>query len=59
MMKKEWRSEYGFDIRHGDVWSLPSWFPVLPWGSELSEWMNLRRDLDLWTVNIVDTGIWT
>jgi hypothetical protein len=28
------------------VWSLPSWFPVLLWGLQLSDWMNLRRDFE-------------
>ena len=39
------------------VWSLPSWFPVLLWGLQLSDWMNLRRDLELWTFNIVETAM--
>ena len=39
------------------VWSLPSWFPVLLWGLQLSDWMNLRRDLELWTFNTVETTI--
>jgi hypothetical protein len=33
------------------------WFPVLPWGLQLSDWMNLRRDFELWTFNIVETAI--
>ena len=57
-MKKEWRPEDLFDISHGDAeFSLPSWFPALLWGLQLISWMNLRRDLDLWTFNIVETAI--
>jgi hypothetical protein len=57
------RSEDHFDIRHGDaVWSLPSWFPVLLWGLQISDWVNLRRNFELWTFNIVETstdwGLW-
>ena len=47
-------------------WTLSICFPVLLWGLQLSDWMNLRRDLELWTVNIVksvidyeDFGSWT
>ena len=36
---------------------MPSWFPVLLWGLQLSDWMNLRRDFELWTFNIVETAI--
>ena len=36
---------------------MPSWFPALLWGLQLSDWMNLRRDLELWTFNIVETAI--
>jgi hypothetical protein len=53
-MKKKWKSEDHFDIRHGDIWSLPSWFPVLLWGLQLSNWMNVRRDFELWTFNIIE-----
>jgi hypothetical protein len=35
------------------VWSLL----VLLWRLQLSDWMNLRRDLELWTFNIVETAI--
>jgi len=27
------------------------------WGLQLSDWLNLRRDFELWTFNIVETGI--
>ena len=37
------------------VWSLPSWFPVFLWGLQLSDWMALRRDFELWI--IVETAI--
>ena len=30
-------------------WSLPTWFPVLFWALQLSDWLNLRRDLELST----------
>jgi hypothetical protein len=36
---------------------LPSWSPVLIWGLELSDWMNLRRDFEAWTFIIVETAI--
>jgi hypothetical protein len=36
---------------------LPSWFPVFLWGLQLSDWMNLRRDLELWIFNIVENAI--
>jgi hypothetical protein len=36
---------------------LPSWIPVFLWGLQLSDWMNLRRDLELRTFNIVETTI--
>jgi hypothetical protein len=36
---------------------LPSWFPVFLWELQLSDWMNLRRGLELWTFNIVETAI--
>ena len=36
---------------------MPSWFPALLWGLQLSDWMNLRRDFELWTFNIVVTAI--
>jgi hypothetical protein len=52
-----WRFEDHFDIRQGDVWSLSSWSPVLLWGFQLSDWMNLRREFELWTFNIVGTAI--
>ena len=39
------------------VWNLPSWFPVLIWGLQLSDWIDLRRDFELWIFNIVDTVI--
>jgi hypothetical protein len=26
-----------------------SWFPVLLWGLQLSDWMNIRRHLEFWT----------
>jgi len=34
------------------------WFPVLFWGLELRDWLNLRRDFKLWTFNIVQTAIY-
>ena len=39
------------------VWNLPSWFPALLWGLQLSDWMNLRRDFELWAFYIVETVI--
>ena len=36
---------------------MPSWFPVFHWWLQLSDWMNLRRDLGLWTFNIAETTI--
>ena len=55
-MKKEWRSEDHFDISHGDAE-----FGICPTGSllglQLSDWMNLRRDFELWTFNILETAI--
>ena len=39
------------------VWTLSSSFSVLLWGLQLSDWMNLRRDIELWTFNIVETAI--
>ena len=36
---------------------MSSWFPVLLWGLQLSDWINLRRELELWTVNVVETAI--
>jgi hypothetical protein len=51
MEKKSWRSEDRFDIRRGDaefgVAQLVSY--LLLWG--LSDWMNLRQDLELWAFN--------
>ena len=38
-------------------WSLPSWFPDLLWRLQLITWMNLRRDLEPWNFNIVETAI--
>jgi hypothetical protein len=38
-------------------WSLPCWFPVLLWGLQLSDWMNLSRDFEFGTFNIVETAI--
>ena len=35
----------------------PSWFPVLTWRLQLSYWMNLRKDFELLTFNIVETAI--
>jgi hypothetical protein len=32
-------------------------FPALLWGLQLISWMNLRRDLELWTFNIDETAI--
>jgi hypothetical protein len=34
-----------------------SWFPAFLWGLQLISWMNLRRALELWTLNIVETSI--
>jgi hypothetical protein len=39
------------------VWSLPNCFPDWLWVLQLSDWMNLRRDLELWTLKIVETAI--
>jgi hypothetical protein len=39
------------------VCSLLSWFPALLWGLQLISWMNLRRALELWIYNIVETAI--
>ena len=36
---------------------MPSWFPVLLWGLQLSDWIDLRRDFELWTFNIIETAI--
>ena len=36
------------------VWSLPTRFPVLIWELQLSDWMDLRRDFELLTVNIIE-----
>jgi hypothetical protein len=38
---------------------LPSWFPILSQGLQLSDWMDLRRDFELWTFDIVETAIGT
>jgi len=44
---------------------LPSWVPVLLWGLQFSDWMDLRRDFELYTFNIIKTtdyggfGSWT
>jgi hypothetical protein len=35
---------------------LPSWFPVLLWGLQLSDWMDLRKDFRLF--NILETAIY-
>ena len=35
----------------------PSWFPVLLWGLQLSDWMNVGRDSELKTFNIAETAI--
>ena len=32
-------------------------FTVLLWELQLSDWLNLRIDFELWTFNIVDTTI--
>jgi hypothetical protein len=37
--------------------SLPSWFPVLISGLQLSDWMDLIRDFELWTFNFVKTAV--
>ena len=55
-MKREWRYEDHFDISHGDA-EVAQLVPVLLWGLQLSDWMNLRRDLELWIFNIVETAI--
>jgi len=55
--KRNWRSEDHFDIRYEDVWSLPSWFPVLSWELQLSDWIKLRRDFEFWTFNMFETDI--
>ena len=39
------------------VWSLPSWFSAFLCELQLSDWMNLRRVLELWTFNIVESAI--
>ena len=36
---------------------MASWFPIVLWGLQLSDWKNLRRDLELWIFNIVETAI--
>jgi hypothetical protein len=36
---------------------LSSWFPVFLGGLQLSDWINLRRDLEFWTFNIVETAV--
>ena len=54
--ERKWRSEEHFDIRHGDA-EFGVCPDVLLWGLQLSDWMNLRRDFELWTFNIVDTAI--
>ena len=30
---------------------------ALLWGLQLSDWINLRRNFELWTFNIVETAI--
>ena len=35
----------------------PSWFPFLIPELQVSDWMDLRRDFELKTCNIVDTAI--
>jgi hypothetical protein len=54
--KRSWRSEDHFDIRHGDAefGGCPAAFL---WALQLSDRMNVRRDLELWTFNIVETAI--
>ena len=56
-MKKEWRSEDHFDISHGDAESGDCIVRILLWGLQLSDWMNLRRGLELRTFNIVEIAI--
>jgi hypothetical protein len=53
-MKKEWRSEDCFDISHGDAEFGVCPAGLLPCFGDYS-WMNLRRALDLWSFNIVET----
>ena len=36
---------------------MPSWFPALLWRLQLSDWINLRRGLELWTSNTDETAI--
>ena len=56
-MKKEWRSEDHFDISHGDAEPGDCIVRILLWGLQLSDWMNLRRGLELQTFNIVEIAI--
>lgn len=44
------------------VWNLPSWFPVFLWELQLSDWMNLGRDLEfelllLYTMRTLKGGL--
>ena len=58
--KRSWRSEDRFYITHTwscRVSSLISWCPVLIPELQVSDWMDLRRDFELRTFNIVDTAI--
>jgi hypothetical protein len=36
---------------------VPAGFPVLSWGLQPSDCMNIRRDFEFWTFNIVETAI--
>ena len=57
------RWKWSGDLKdHFDIWQcrvgrLPRWFPILLWGLQLSDCMNLRIDVELWTFNIVETAI--
>ena len=56
-MKKEWRSEDHFDISHEDAEPDDCIVRISLWGLQLSDWMNLRRGLELRTFNIVEIAI--
>ena len=58
-MKREWRSENYFDIRHEDAefGVCPAGFLSYFGGLLISDWMDLRRDFEIWNFNIVETAM--
>jgi hypothetical protein len=57
-MKKSWRSEDCFDIRHGDAEfkDCPAGF-LSCFGVYKNDLMDLRRDFELWTFNNIENTI--